>query len=62
MKNILKKIENTSSDCRKEIFQESNIFSSQRQPKNLLILVSNSLQVHKGIFKCNDKRCKICRY
>ena len=35
MKNIKRKIENIPSDYVKEIFQESNIFSSQRQPKNL---------------------------
>ena len=39
---------------------------SQRQPKNVLRLLSNSSisrnpSLPKGIFKCNDKRCKICR-
>ena len=66
MKNIKRKIENTPSGFIKGIFQESNIFLSQRQPKNLLRLLFNSSisrdpSLRKGIFKCNDKRCKICR-
>ena len=40
MKNIERKIENTPCDYVKEIFQESNMFLSQRQPKNLLTLPS----------------------
>ena len=67
MKNIKSKIENTPSDYLKRIFQESNIFLSQRQPKNLLRLLPNSSisrnpSLPKGIFKCSDKRCKICRF
>ena len=42
MKNIKRKIQNIPSDYIKEIFQESNIFSSQRQPKYLPRLLSNS--------------------
>ena len=66
MKNIKRKIENTPSDYMKGIFQESNLFLSQRRPKNLLRLLSNSSisrnpSLPKGIFKCNDKRCKIRR-
>ena len=66
MKNIKRKIENTPSDYTKGIFQESNIFLSQRQPKHLLRLLSNSSisrnpSPPKGVFKCSDKRCKICR-
>ena len=66
MKNIKRKIENTPSDYMKGIFQESNIFVSQRRPKNLLRLLSNASisrnpSLPKGIFKCNDKRCKIRR-
>ena len=60
------KIENTPSDHLKEIFQESNIFLSQCQPKNLLRLLSNSSisqnpSLPKGIFKCSNKRFKIWR-
>ena len=66
MKNIKRKIENTPSNYIKRIFQESNIFLSQRQPKNLLRLLSNSSipripSLPKEIFKCNAKGCKICR-
>ena len=66
MKNIKRKTENTPSDYIKGIFQESNIFLSQCQPKELLRLLSNfsisrNPSLLKGIFKCNDKRCKICR-
>ena len=67
MKNIKRKIENTPSNYIKGIFQESNIFLSQRQPKNLLRLLSNSSisrnpSLPKGIFKCSHKRCKIVKY
>ena len=75
MKNIKRKIENTPSNNIKGIFQESNIFLSQRQPKNLLRLLSNSCIsrnpiLPKGIFKCNDEgcnitfslKCKFCMY
>ena len=66
MKNIKRKIENTSSDYFKRIFQESNIFLSQRHPKSLLRLLFNSSMYRnpslpKGIFKCSDKSCQICR-
>ena len=66
MKNIKRKMENTPSDYIKETFQESNVFLSQRQPKNLLRLLSTSSisknpNLPKGTFKCADKRCKICR-
>ena len=42
MKNNEIKIKNTTSDYSKEIFQESNKFLSQRQPKNLVRLPSIS--------------------
>ena len=42
MKNIKREKENTSSDFTKDIFQESNIFLSHYQPKNLLRLLSKS--------------------
>ena len=66
MKNIERKIENTPSSYIKGIFQESDIFLSQCQPKNLLKLLSNSSisrnpSLPKWILKCNDKRCKICK-
>ena len=66
MKNMKRKMENTPSDYIKETFQESNIFLSQHQPKNLLRLLSTSSisknpNLPKGTFKYTDKRCKICR-
>ena len=66
MINIEKEKENTLSDYTKNIFQESNIFSSQYQPKNLLRLLSNSSisrnpSLLKGIFKCNNKICKMSK-
>ena len=42
MKNIKREKENTPSDYSKDIFQESNIFLSQYQPKHLLRLLSKS--------------------
>ena len=67
MKNIKRKTESTPSDYIKGIFQESNIFLSQSQPKNLVRLLSNSsiswnMSLTTWTFKCNDKRCKICRF
>ena len=66
MKNIKREKENTPSDYTKDIFQESNIFLSQHQPKNLLRLLSNSSisrnpSLLKGIFKCNNKRCEMSK-
>ena len=63
MKNIKRKIENTASDHIKGSFQESNIFLSQLQPKNLLRSLSNSfisrkLIIPKGIFRCMIKDVK----
>ena len=55
------------SDYIKGIFQESNIYYLSQSPaKNLLRVLSNSSisrnpSLPKGIFRCNDKRCKICR-
>ena len=40
----------TRSDYIRKMFQESNIFLSQRQPKNLLRLLSNSSISRKPIY------------
>ena len=58
MKKIKRKIKNAQSDYMKGVFQESNIFLSQRQPKNLVRLfsISRNPSLTKGIFKCNNKR------
>ena len=66
IKVIKRKIEYTTSDYLKGIFQESNIFLSQRQPKNVIRILSNSsislnASLPKGIFKCSEKRCEVCR-
>ena len=66
MKNIKRKIENTPSDYLKGIFLASNILLLQRQPDNLLRLLSKSSisqnpSLPRGIFKYSEKRCKICR-
>ena len=63
MNNIKSKIENTPSDYTKWIFQESNIFLSQRPPKNLQSLLSNSSisrnpSLPKGIFNAMIKDVK----
>ena len=63
MNNIKSKIENSPSDYAKWIFQESNIFLSQRQPKNLQSLLSNSSisrnpSLPKGIFNAMIKDVK----
>ena len=58
MKKIKRKIKSAQSDYIKGVFQESNIFLSQRQPKNLVRLfsISRNPSLPKGIFKCNNKR------
>ena len=67
--NIRKKIENSNSDYLKEVFNDSKIILAQRQPKNLLNLLTNAKYNSKvqnennlnGLHKCTDKRCKICK-
>ena len=66
MKNIGNKIENAYSEEIKEIFGDCKFILSQRQPKNPLRTITsskirdaNDLQ-QRGLFKCKDKRCKIC--
>ena len=51
-----------------EVFKNKNVIISQKQPKNVLQLLSqarfktelNAFQQQNGFFKCIDKRCKIC--
>ena len=64
MRNIKRKIENSPSDYLKEISQESNIFLSQHQSKNVLRLLSKFSffripSLPNGIFKCSNKICKV---
>ena len=65
---IAKNLINNSKDERiKSTFKEVNLIHAYKQPPNLLSLLSNSAFINKhsdtqkcGIFKCSDKRCKIC--
>ena len=68
MKKIRRKFNDIQSDHLKNVFKNSNIILAQKQPKNLLRLLSkarfntdtnNFIQL-KGLFKCTDKRFKIC--
>ena len=68
VKKICRKFNDIQSDHLKNVFKNSNIILAQKQPKNLLRLLSkarfntdtnNFIQL-KGLFKCTDKRCKIC--
>ena len=64
--SINQKISSIRSPNLKNVFQNSNIILSQRQPKNILQILtkstflSNKLFLPNGVFKCNDIRCKIC--
>ena len=62
-------LSNTHSSDLKETFQDSQLILSQKQPKNLLRLLTQSqfstsqetATTEKiPITKCHDKRCKIC--
>ena len=68
VKQICRKFHDILSDHLKNVFKNSNIILAQKQPKNLLPLYSktrfntdtnNFIQL-SGLFKCADKRCKIC--
>ena len=68
VKKIRRNFNDIQSDHLKNLFKNSNIFLVLNQPKHLLRLLSkarfntdtnNFIQL-KGLFKCTDKRCKIC--
>ena len=71
--NIVKKskylLQNTRDDKLKEIFANSKIVLSLRQPKNLLRHLTSAkfttkISVNKnmnGLFKCTNKSCKLCQ-
>ena len=68
VKKIRRKFNYIQSDHLKNVFKNSKIILAQKQPINLLRLLSkarfntdtnNFIQL-KGLFKCTDKRCKIC--
>ena len=51
-----------------EVFKDTKVVLSQRQPFNLLQYLSKSSfstislpQMESGLFKCQDKRCKLCK-
>ena len=68
LKKIRGKFNDIQSDHLNDVFKNSTIILAQKQPKNLLHLLfkarfntdtNNFIQL-KGLFKCTDKRCKIC--
>ena len=64
VKNIRRKFNDIQSDHLKNAFKNSNIILAQKQPKNLLRLLSkarfntdiNNVIQLKALFKCADKR------
>ena len=67
VKKILRKFNDIQSDHLKSVFKNSKKNLAQKEPKNLLHLLSkvrfntdtnNFIQLI-GLFKCTDKRCKI---
>ena len=62
--NLLK---NSNNERLKNAFKEVTFINSLRQPPNLLRELGHSEFLHKnktkllGLFKCKDKRCKICK-
>ena len=66
VRKILSKLSNIQSRHHSEVFKNKKVILSQKQPKNLLRL-QYSIQTEiyafgkqNGLFKCIDKRCKIC--
>ena len=60
-------IDNIKDANLKPVFENTNIVLSQKQPKNLMRLLSQPTKTpitnkESLIKKCNDKRCKICSY
>ena len=63
---IRKKFNSIQSNHLKNVFKNTSIILSQKQPKKILRVLSNArfntdtnIQP-KGLFKRTDKRCKIC--
>ena len=65
--NIRHKMGQAQSNDLKYIFDYAHIILSQRQPKNMLRTLTKAKFAattqlkQNGLFKCTDKRCKICR-
>ena len=68
VRKIRSKLSNIQSRHLSEVFKNKNAFLSQKQPKNLLQLLTrarfnteiNAFRQQNGFFKCIYKRCKIC--
>ena len=71
-KNIVQQanfmLQSSSNDRVKEVFNNHQIILSLKQPANLLRQLSKSQfesitpgKTENGIFRCSDKRCKLCR-
>ena len=60
------RLNHTTNDRLKEIFGNTKTILSLRQPPNLLRHLTtaennrNNPPIENGLFKCSDKRCKIC--
>ena len=68
VKKVRKKFNGIQPDHLKNVFKSTNIIFAQKQPRNLLRLLpkgrfdtyTNNFIQPKVLFKCTDKRCKIC--
>ena len=60
-------IKSSKNERVQEAFKDVNFVQALKQPPNLLRTLSNSAlirndkTVQPGVYKCNNKRCKICR-
>ena len=68
VKKVRKKFNGIQPDHLKNVFKSTNIIFAQKQRRDLLRLLpkgrfdtyTNNFIQPKGLFKCTDKRCKIC--
>ena len=61
-------LQNSRNDRVDFVFNDCNVVMALKQPPNLLRLLTNSKFIssplspkENGLFKCSDKRCKLCR-
>ena len=60
-------IKNSKNERLKSAFEQVKLIHAFKQPPNLLRILCNSVFItnndntKKGLFKCQDKRCKICK-
>ena len=63
----LQLISSSKNERVQEAFKDVQFVQALKQPPNLLrtlansALIRNDNTVQPGVYKCNDKRCKICR-